>query len=312
MKKIFPILVILLLVTSSGCVGPSETTTVPPKFELANPNLVGKIVDAKIDRGNDIIAGEVANADLIIANMGSEKITVETIEIKVKVLSLEDFLANLYLKTMSDEKKTRDITPINFDAVIDPGTVKTLSAEFHTIKEMQGRSLAGKYDITIILSVNGQKVDAKVIGITLKSGTPKEITPTPTPVPTPTPTPTPVPLPTPEITETPEPSPTPTPEPVVVATPTGKVNFTRIISSSFGEPVININAGDTIEWNNNDDVIYTLVEKDNKISNLTIKEYRRFRYIFNQTGDYHFTLIYWGLRTTPKEQTISVKVNTSQ
>ncbi|NJD76972.1 MAG: hypothetical protein FIB08_07745 [Candidatus Methanoperedens sp.] len=310
MKKIIPILLIILLVTLSGCVGPSETTTVPPKFELANPNLVGKIVDAKIDRENDIIAGEVASADLIVANMGSEKITAETIDIKVKVLSLEDFLANLYLKTMSDEKKTREITPINFDDSIDPGTVKTLSAKFHTIKEMQGRSLAGKYDITIILSVNGQKVDSKVIGITLKSGTPREITPTPTPVPTPTPTP--VPSPTPEITETPEPTPTPTPEPVVIATPTGKVNYTRIISSAFGEPVINIYAGDTIEWNNNDDVIYTLVEKDEKISNLTIKEYRRYRQTFNQTGDYHFSLIYWGLRTTPKEQTISVKVNTSQ
>ncbi len=309
MKKILPILVIILLVTSSGCVGPSETT-VPPKFELANPNLVGKIVDVKIDRGDDIIAGEVVNADLIVANMGSEKITKETIEIKVKVLSLDDFMANLYLKTMSDEKKTRDITPINFDDVIDPGTVKTLSAKFHTIKEMQGKSLAGKYDVTIILSVNGQKVDAKVIGITLKSGTPREITPTPTPVPTPTPTPSP--SSTPEITETTEPTPTPTPEPVVIATPTGKVNYTRIISSSFGEPVINIYAGDTIEWNNNDDIIYTLVENDNKISNLTIKEYRRFRYTFNQTGDYHFSLIYWGLRTTPKEQTISVKINTSQ
>jgi hypothetical protein len=128
---------------------------------------------------------------------------------------------------------------------------------------------------------------------------------TETSMPTPTPTPT--------ITETPTPvpTPTPTPEPVVVATPTGKIVYTKIYGSSLSDTVLKINAGDTVEWNNEDDITYTLVEKDNKRSNITIKDGKRVRNTFNQTGDYHFSLIYSGLRTTPKQQNISVRVNAS-
>ncbi|VVB97459.1 Uncharacterised protein [uncultured archaeon] len=308
MKKILPILVLIVLVISSGCVGPSETTTVPLKFELANPNLVGKIVDMKLDR-DYIIAGEKVTANLFVANTGTEKITKETVEIRAKLKTLDDFLANLYIQTMSEEKKTRTIE-VNFDEEILPGTVKTISADFNTVKEMQGRSLAGKYDITIILSVNGQKVDAKVIGITLKSGTPREITPTPTPVPTPTPTP--VPSPTPEITETPEPSPTPTPEPVVVATPTGKSIYARVMANKFTEPSKQIYAGDAIMWDNLDEDVYTIAEMDNKIANITLRSGGKTSYTFNTTGTYKFGLYYRLMRDDPSTQTINVKVNTTQ
>ncbi|HEY9246399.1 MAG TPA: hypothetical protein VIO11_06080, partial [Candidatus Methanoperedens sp.] len=250
--------------------------------------------------------GEAVTADLIVANTGTEKISEEEVEIKARLLTLDDFMANLYIKTMSDEKKTVSF-PVNFSEEIGPGSVKTLNAKFHTQKEMQGKSLAGTYELKIILSINGQKVDSKVMQITLHPGTPREITPTavPTPATTPTPVPTPTPAPTPEITEPPKP--TPTPIPVVVATPTGKVNYTRIYNSYFQESIINIGAGDAIEWNNIDDITYTLVEKDNKLSNITIRDGKRTMYIFNQTGDYHFKMIYTSLRTDPVEQEIIVK-----
>ena len=92
---------------------------------------------------------------------------------------------------MSEEKKTRVIDPIEFETEIEPGTIKSVSARFHTIKEMEGRSLAGTYEITMTLSVNGQKVETRVNPITLHLGDVREFTPAPTPVPSPTPTPVP-------------------------------------------------------------------------------------------------------------------------
>lgn len=98
----------------------------------------------------------------------------------------------------------------------------------------------------------------------------------------------------------------------MVATPTGRVVHTKIYNSYFSDPVLKINAGDTVEWNNMDDITYTLIEKESRLSNITIRDGKRVTNIFNQTGDYHFNLIYSGLRTTPKEQNVSVRVNASQ
>jgi len=84
---------------------------------------------------------------------------------------------------------------------------------------MQGRSLAGTYEINITLSVNGQKVEARIFPITLQSGEVREIKPSPTPIVTPTPSATPTPAPKIKETE----NPIPTPEAVVVATPTGRI-----------------------------------------------------------------------------------------
>ncbi len=310
MNKNLPIILILLSGALSSCIE-SETSTEVEKFELANPNLVAKIVDLKIDR-DDIIAGEKVTAELIVANTGTEKITNETVEIKAKLKTLDDFMANMYLKTMSEEKKTR-IIPLNFDEEIEPGSVKTFSADFHTLKEMQGRSLAGTYELTIILSVNGQKVDSRVLRITLHSGTPREFTPTPAPTLIPAPAPTPTPAPTIAHTPapTPTPTPTPTPEAVVVATPTGETVYSRVKGERFSYPDHQINAGDEVLWDNHDETLYTIVEMDNKIPNITLTELGKVKYFFNTTGDYRFGLYYRFMRTPPSLQNISVRVNMS-
>ncbi len=302
MNRNLLIVLVLLIAALSGCAAPPST-----QHENANSDLAGKIIDVTF-YPVDVRAGEEVNAELVVANTGSETIKNETVKIKVKVESLEDFLANLYLKTMSDEKKTRTLPPIDFDTEILPGTNKPLSAFFHTPAEMEGRSLAGTYEITVTLFVNGQKTDEKVLPIMLHSGIPREFTPTPTPSPTPTVTAAPALI----VTETPTPTPTPTPEPVIIATPTGRVVYTRIYNSYLSDPVLKINPGDTVEWNNIDDIVYTLVEKDNKLSKISIREGKRVRYAFNQSGDYHFNLIYSGLRTTPREQEVIVAVNTTQ
>ena len=311
-KRLSIILLILIAVALSGCTGSDSSEGAPMeviKFERANPNLNANIVDVKFDR-NDVIAGEKVTAELFIANTASEKITNETVEIRAKVKSLDDTLANLYLKTMSEEKKSRVIDPIGFETVIEPGTVKPISAVFNTIKEMEGRSLAGKYEITITLSVNGQKVEARILQITLKSGTPREFTPTPTAVPTPslTASPTPTSTPAPEIIYTE--MPTPTPMPIVVATPTGKNVTTFVKDDRFSSDTLAIEAGDMVIWVNKMDFDYTLVEMDKKIPEIVLRV--RNSYIFNTTGDYRIGLYFKPMRGEPRIQTISVRVNASQ
>lgn len=316
MKLISVVLLILIVVALSGCSGSNNETvsTDTKKYEKTNLNLDAGIVKVKFDRDN-VIAGEKVLAELLVGNTGSEKITNETIEIKAKVLTLDDTLANLYLKTMSDEKKT-GVFALDFDTTIEPGKNDRISAVFRTEKERQGRNLAGTYEVTINLFVNGQYADTKVLPITLYPGTPKDFTPTPVPTPTPSPTPTPISTPTPAptsiITATPTPTPAPTPTPEIEVTPTGKVVYTKIYNSYFSDPVLKINAGDKVEWNNMDDITYTMIEINKKTSNITIRDGKRITYGFNWTGNYLFNLTYSGLRTAPKQQSISVRVNASQ
>jgi len=308
-KNLLIILLILIAVALSGCTGQGSskgTSIEVHKFDLANPNLDGKIVDVKFDR-DDIRAGEIALPELFIANTGSEKIINETVEITAKVMTLEDTLANLYLKTMSDEKKTRIIDPINFQTEIKPGAVKSLSVKFQTIKEMQGRSLAGTYEINITLSVNGQKVEARIFPITLQSGEVREIKPSPTPIVTPTPSATPTPAPKIKETE----NPIPTPEAVVVATPTGRIIPIKVINDKFGVTDIKIDAGDEVQWVNFNPVDnYDIVEMDKKIPTMLLKD--RLSYVFTTTGDYKFGAYYRNMKADPSIQTISVRVNASK
>lgn len=154
------LLILLLLI--SGCIDKNVDET---QNLRTNPNLKVKIVNLEFD-SEYIIAGEKVIAKLEIANLGNETIVNETVELKAKVKRLDDFLANLYLKTLSDEKKTQTFT-IDFNVVIPPGKVETISALFNTKREMHGKSLAGEYEITINLYVNGEWTDSKVVPITL-------------------------------------------------------------------------------------------------------------------------------------------------
>lgn len=319
-KNLIIILFILITVALSGCTdsGPSKETQVEiQKFDHANQNLDAKMVDIRFDR-DDIRAGETVTSELFVANTGSEKIINETVEIEAKLKTLDDPLANIYLKTMSEEKKIRRIDPIYFETEIEPGTVKTISARFHTIKEMEKRSLAGTYEINITLSVNGQKVEGRIIPIKLYSGEVREITPTPGPSAILTPTPaltltpalTPIPANTPEIIETVMQTSAPTPEPVVVATPSGKVIPTRVKSAKFMEPHLDIYAGDEVQWvNYSPDENYDIVEMDQKMPTKVLKS--RISHIFNTTGDYKFGIYYRNMRGDPSIQTITVRINAS-
>ncbi|MCZ7401370.1 MAG: hypothetical protein O8C61_04040 [Candidatus Methanoperedens sp.] len=316
MNKKFPIIILIILIVAlSGCTGSdssnsSKTTTVEvQKIEHANANLDAKVVDVKLVPA-DVRAGEKVTAELLIANTGSETITNETVDIKATVKTLDDALANIALKTMSEEQKTRNYS-MDFNTEIKPGTNGKIAAVFNTIEQMQGRSLAGTYEITITLSVNGQKVEARIMPITLKSGTPREFTPVPTPSPTPTPIPTTsISVQTTETTEIATPTPTPEPTPYVAATPTGK-NVDIFVKEDRYYPTssITINAGDMVIIVNKELSDYTIVEMDKKIPDMVLRV--RNSYIFNTTGEYRLALRYSGMRGEPNILDINVIHNES-
>ncbi len=308
MRKIFPIILILVAAALSGCIGSKSDDIETLKFERTNLNLDAKIVDLKL-LPEDVRAGEEVSADLVIANTGKENIINETIYIKAKVKTLDDFFANLALSALSDDMKSKEFT-MDFQEEIRPGTNKPISAVFHTVKEMKGRNLAGIYTVTVILSVNGEKVDYRVLQFTLHSGKTRDANETQsniTSMPTPSATAMPDMTSTPAITETP--TPTPTPEAVTVK-PTGIVRVTRIMGYKFGEPSVTINAGDAIQWYNLDDDTMTLVEDAGKITNISV--YSRKAYTFNTTGMYTFKMYYPRMRVSPPVQTIVVKLNQTQ
>jgi cell division septation protein DedD len=316
MNKNLPlILLIILAVALSGCTGSGSESPKNPtivevqKIDHENTNLDARVVEVKLVP-EDIRAGEKVTAELLIANIGIETITNETIEIKATVQTLDDTLANVALKTMNEEQKSRNYS-MDFNTVIKPGTNGKVSAVFKTIEQMQGRSLAGTYKITITLSVNGQKVEARIMPLTLLSGTPREFTPVPTSTPAPTPTRAPTLILTPGKPEMATPSPTPSPEPTpyVAATPTGK-NYTIYIKGGWYNPAnLDIDAGDMVNFVNKDDSDYILVEMDKKIPDMLLRI--RTGYVFNTTGNYRIGLYFKPMRGEPRIVAINVRHNES-
>lgn len=216
MKRLISIVIVLMIVALSGCTD-QEVSTQPEgqTFERANLNLDGKMMSIELTP-TDARAGENITAKLVVGNTGTENVISETIEIQAKARSLNDFFANLALTAMSNEKKTMTFTT-EFTEEIKPGMIKTLTRVFSTPRELKGRNLAGNYDITVILSVNGQRVESKTVKLKLSSGTPRDIyntqepastvattataNPAPTVIAAPTATPTPTSVPTPELTQ---------------------------------------------------------------------------------------------------------------
>ncbi len=314
MKRLFPIIMVLLVVALSGCTGQDVSSqTEAQTFDRANPNLNGKIMDLELSP-KDARAGEKITANLVVGNTGTENIGSETIEIKAKARSLDDILANIALLAMSEEKKTMTFT-MEYNEEIKPGMIRPFTNVFPTLRELRGRNVAGIYDIMIILSVNGQKVEAKSIKLKLGSGKPRNgenttsqnttdaaaVTATPTPAATETPT----------YTVINTPTPTPTPEAVTVA-PSGIIHPTNIVGGkTFAENSKTIDAGDTLQWKHmdNDDVL-TVAEMDGKIPNQTVKY--RTNYVFNTTGTYRFQLFYPKMKNEPSLQILTVRLNQSR
>jgi plastocyanin len=316
MKRLFSVILVLLVVVLSGCTGRDVSSeTEGHTFDRANPNLNGKIMDLEF-LPTDVRAGEKITANLVVGNTGSENIVKENIEIEVKPISLNDFLANIALLGMSDSKKTLTFSN-EYNEEIKPGMIKPLSYVFPTPKELKGKNLDGTYSITIILSVNGQNVESRTTQMKLRSGKSRESSNTPvnTPSGTVSATSTPVvtvtasPATTVSATQVPTPTPTSTPLEVTVE-PTGKIYVTRIMGYKFAESTITLDAGNTLQWYNLDDDTMIVAEMDGKIPNQSV--YSRRNYNFTTTGIYRFQLFFPKMRVSPPTQTITVKLNQSK
>jgi len=219
MKRLISIVILFMIVALSGCTDQDVSIPEGQTFERANLNLDGKMMSIELTP-TDARAGENITAKLVVGNTGTENIISETIEIQAKARSLNDFFANLALTAMSNEKKTMTFST-EFTEEIKPGMIKTLTRVFPTPRELKGRNLAGNYDITVILSVNGQKVESKTVKLKLGSGVSREIYNNQEPASTAastfaTATETPAPKVTAAMTATPIPTPVPTPEMVTV------------------------------------------------------------------------------------------------
>lgn len=77
---------------------------------------------------------------------------------------------------------------------------------------------------------------------------------------------------------------------MTVSTPTGKTIVTKVINSKYSQPDLQINAGDEVIWNNEDPVEYMIIEMDKKITNISLSDNGKAKYIFNTSGNYKFGL----------------------
>ncbi len=314
MKRLFPVILVFLVVVLSGCTGQDASSeTEGHTFDRANPNLNGKMMDLEY-LPSDVRAGEKITANLVVGNTGTENIGSENIEIKVKPLSLNDFLANIALLGMSESKKTLTFSN-EYKEEIKPGMIKPLSYVFPTPKELKGKNLDGTYSITIVLSVNGQNVESRTTKMKLRSGKPRDVFNTPANTSSGTVTATSTPSVTitassaTTVTATPPPTPAPTQTPAVTVAPTGKIYATKIMGYKFGEPSLTIYAGDTLQWHNLDDDTMILVEMDRKIPNQSV--YSRTNYDFTTPGTYRFQMFWPRMHVDPPVQILTVKLNQS-
>ena len=145
---------------------PGGTGTTQPSTHTPDPNRPKGQIESVILGKDKYNAGDTVNAEMKVKNTGEVDMTSEKIIITVKCVKLESFGGNMVLKGLSDEEKT-EIYTLSFSGVISPGESKTLSAKFDTPEEMSGVSLAGEYDLTLTLKVDGYSLDQEKMNLVL-------------------------------------------------------------------------------------------------------------------------------------------------
>jgi len=147
--------------------GDGAVSTVSPGDVRVNPNLSARIVGDIVFDKPVYRAGDKVMATMVIENTGTERITKEKIKIRATARKLDDFVANLALKTMSVEKKSQDYE-MEFSEVVEPGNISEIGpVVFHTQAKMNGVPLAGEYNIQLTLYVNGQWAETRNIDFRL-------------------------------------------------------------------------------------------------------------------------------------------------
>lgn len=168
------VMAITMALLTSGCFGGDDASTSTPSptqavttthIDTGDSTISAQIMSIKFDN-DDYKAGDKVTAILAVKNTGTEEITSETIDITARLVKLKSSAANLALKALSDDKKTRKYS-MDRKNTIQPGETKDLSAIFTTQKELEGISLAGEYDVYMKLSVNGVNVGSSSLVLKL-------------------------------------------------------------------------------------------------------------------------------------------------
>lgn len=175
MRWIALLMVLIVVGSCGGCLDflhrektvPSTPTSVTPTAEQY-PELKA-LMDVHI--GGAPRAGEPLNVSLTITNVGTVPITREKVLITAKVLELNSRRANLILRVMSAEQKTRQYT-LDIRSLIGPNESAVLRKSVFIPAEIKGMSLAGRYEVRMALYVQAEgtglkHVDSHTMELTL-------------------------------------------------------------------------------------------------------------------------------------------------
>lgn len=131
-----------------------------------NGNIVG---DVKFDKSS-YNAGDTIKASVNMKNTGTRDILSESVNIKVKVTRLDNWVANTALGSKSEEEKTQTYD-FAYTKIIAPGSTGTLSATFDTPEKISSSvgdiSLAGDYNVVLTVSIEGTEIGSKTVKVTL-------------------------------------------------------------------------------------------------------------------------------------------------
>ncbi|RJS70841.1 MAG: hypothetical protein CW694_06655 [Candidatus Syntrophoarchaeum sp. WYZ-LMO15] len=125
----------------------------------------GRIVSIDFDKPG-YNAGDTINVELKFENTGVVPITQEEVIIRAYCERLDSTLGRLALRTMTEDQRT-STTRRTYSVNVNPGEIGTLAASFRTEREIEGVSLAGDYEVTVILKGNGITLEVRKLELRL-------------------------------------------------------------------------------------------------------------------------------------------------
>ncbi|MEA1895918.1 MAG: hypothetical protein U9N36_12150 [Euryarchaeota archaeon] len=162
-RDIAAIIIALTIVCSAfGCIGgdkPSEKRSTAPWVPPQRPYV--KSIDT-----SQLKLGVPSDATITIFNNGNETVTKEKIIMTATAVKMDDWKANLGIKSMSAEKKTEEYT-IEFDDRIEGGELHELCAEFNLPAKVEWKgqkvSIAGTYHVVVKVYANDDLIGEKIL-----------------------------------------------------------------------------------------------------------------------------------------------------
>lgn len=166
MRPFLKVLFIFILFVILGTLLVEKLYTAPRATQPYVPPHPPNARIESIDVGDNYRAGDTVTARLTFRNIGNDSITQERVIVRATAKSLYDFAANLYLKTLSEERRSKT-SNFDFNVTVEPGSTGTLTASIDTVSRLEGRSLAGEYIVNVTLYANGIRVDSQTVPLRL-------------------------------------------------------------------------------------------------------------------------------------------------